>query len=151
MEKGCTFRGDKYEVRGHAWRCGRGEWQEITDTEATICSWQESGLYHELFSTSPNVIVPEHVLSRVALNLSVPRWTLHVINTIFEPADAHGYRAPIKLHGKKLAADAVTTTRLLNNTLKRILKCQLPPELSGHPDWRKTGAQACRPAPTPTL
>ena len=90
MSKACTFRDVKYQVCGVEWRKGNGEWQSVE--EDAIAEWKEIGLYHQLFSTSPNVIVPENVLEPEALVRSIDRYaytTLHSRQVLPDNAATH--------------------------------------------------------------
>ena len=135
IKKSCTYRKVKYEIQGHYWRQAHGEWQLFG--EAELVKWKNSGLYHELFTTSPNVIVPEHVLSPAALDVSVSRYIFEVIEQIFHPANDTGYRAPVKINRSTLADDVHDTHRIFTNALKRIKKCSPPTHLEA---WYRTGA-----------
>lgn len=108
LTKSCTVSGLKLSVRPPTddekqlgftscmWRYGQvgsGEWRPV-DT-SVIAEWKNNGEYHELFSTSPNVVVPEHVHSEAALKMSVATYKKITIDAMFEPAvPGDTYRAP---------------------------------------------------------
>ena len=99
-----------------SWRYGLcGSWQPVTN--AVISDWKLDGSYHELFSTSPNVVVPEHMLEVRDLKDEVEAYKTALIDEVFEPAalgaDRHDRRP--KLSGsKKLAEDVISTERYID-------------------------------------
>ena len=140
ISKSCTFRDVKYEIRGTEWRKGSGDWQSV---EQVIIDdeWKPSGLYHELFSTSPCVIVPENMLQPKALEVSINRYTDEAIARMFHRENEQGHREPIKTMGKVLAqSDVNAVYKLFENAKKRAFKCCPPADLKLEP-WRRTGEQ----------
>ena len=139
ISKSCTFRGQKIEIQGVEWRVDKGDWQSVE--QESVSEWKASGLYHELFSTSPNVIVPEHVLRPEALFRSVDRYMDRTLNLIFLPPDDDGYRAPARTGNKQLCqCDFQAVRKIFENAKARIMKCS-PPEHLRQEAWQKTGKQ----------
>ena len=147
LTKSCTFRHLKLRIRPPStdeqemgsrscmWRLGAGEWEAV-DADV-LQRWKTNGAYHELFSTSPDVVVPEHVLDKDVLQISVRRHKDHVIDTCFEQPPLDGGRRMPKLIGKqKLALDAGNVDKFFENALARIKNCCPPPGLD---DWYLNG------------
>ena len=125
LTKSCTVCGTKLNIRpptsderwtSCSWRYGLcGSWQPVTN--AVISDWKLDGSYHELFSTSPNVVVPEHVLEARDLKDEVEAYKTALIDEVFEPAalgaDRHD-RRPKLIGGKKLAEDVISTERYID-------------------------------------
>ena len=138
IKKQCTFRDVKYEICGNQWRRGvNAVWLSLTDNfDAWLSDAQSSGLFHELFSTSPNVIVPENVLKKDALSLSIDRYIEGAIEQIFLPQSEGGVRQLRRTHGKALAqCDEAAVRQIFTNAKKRMMKCVPPDHLDA---WRRT-------------
>ena len=135
ISKSCTFRDVKYEICGSEWRKGGEgeEWQSVE--EETIAEWKASGLYHELFSTSPNVVVPEDVLQREALVASVDRFIDYALGQMFD--SSNGTYTLKRINGRALAQnDYHSVRKVFENAKARIVKCCPPPHLRA---WGMTG------------
>ena len=111
LTKQCTVNHVKLTVRprtdddqeligstGCVYRFGlSGEWQPVT--EAVIAGWKLSDAYHKLFSSSPNVVVPEHVHSEDVLKMKVADYKRTSLDAMFEPAaSTSAYREPKVIH-----------------------------------------------------
>eukprot|EP00038_Savillea_parva_P013747 m.212405 g.212405 ORF g.212405 m.212405 type:complete len:555 (-) comp26109_c0_seq1:1-1665(-) len=129
-----TFRGTAYTIEGK-------------QTGQDIADMKQSGLYHECFSKSPNVIVPELVRPLRMIVMKMSELRQRIMEAAFDVTErqtdggTHTTYVP-KLDSMKrtLVADVPTMESSLKNMLKRLP--HVVPKLTNgvaRPEWRVTG------------
>ena len=138
LDAQCEARVDEALKAGLVQKTRKGRSIKLGDklTNQKIFEMKQSGVYHDFFSASPDVVVPELVKSAAALDLAIPAWAEMIVEHCFEPADEDGVRRPKFLNKQKFAASAELVYKVAKNALKRMKKCIPPVDM---PAWEDSG------------
>ena len=99
--------------------------------EVEIEQWKTSGAYHDMFSSHPNVIVPEHVLgSDELIEQGVESWYQKVKSAAF---DADGKPIQVGPRNSILIASIEKLNNIKENAIKRFKATRCCPALPPAP------------------